>query len=101
MLRIRFERIRRGWTQRQLSRLARVTQSDISLIEIGRLLPTQDELGRLALALDVATPADLLRDVVAVEPGPTQPPAHRPQPRTDIRVRHLQGYRTIPRPEDL
>ena len=63
MLRLQYERVSRRWTQGQLARIAGTHQSHVSLIELGRLTPTPDELDRLSRALGVA-PAALLRPVV-------------------------------------
>lgn len=64
--RLRFERIKRGWTQRQLGDLARVRQVDVSFIETGRLRPTEEQLRRLARALGISPPDVLLRPVKVV-----------------------------------
>jgi len=65
MRHIEFARRRKHWSQQQLAALVRLTQSNISAIERGVLLPTPEERERLARALDV-DPASLLAPVAAV-----------------------------------
>ena len=50
---IREERKRRGWTQIDLSYHSRVTASEISKIESGRLIPSAGQIVRIARALGV------------------------------------------------
>ena len=59
---MKYERIRRGWSQEQLEHLARIPQPQISLIETGRLKPTEAQAIRLASALDI--PPGALQDNV-------------------------------------
>jgi transcriptional regulator with XRE-family HTH domain len=47
-----------GWSQNELSRRATMHPSDISRIESGRLRPSEEELSRIARALNT-TPQDL------------------------------------------
>lgn len=61
MNRLKAERLRRGWTQTALGYHARVTPSEISRIETGRLRPSPSQSTRLARALKLA-PATLLLD---------------------------------------
>jgi transcriptional regulator with XRE-family HTH domain len=63
MIRTEFERRRRGLTQHALADLSGVPQTYISLLERGRLIPTETELDRLAHVLDV-TPSGALLAVV-------------------------------------
>lgn len=63
MLRIEFERRRLKWSQEDLHEETGIAQKDISLIESGRLIPSDDQLNRLASALTVQ-PSALLREVV-------------------------------------
>lgn len=62
VLRLKFERLQRGWSQDTLGVLARLSHSTISLIENGRYIPTPRELERLAAHLAVA-PASLLQPI--------------------------------------
>lgn len=50
---IREERIRRGWTQIDLSYHSRVPASEISKIENGRLTPSAGQIHRIARALGI------------------------------------------------
>jgi transcriptional regulator with XRE-family HTH domain len=65
VLRIRFERTNQKLSQSHVALHAGIPQPTLSLIEIGRLVPTPDELQRLAAALRVK-PDDLLRDVAVL-----------------------------------
>lgn len=49
---------------------ARLTQSDISEIERGRLVPTGLELAALAKVFNVSRPSVLLKHCTVVEPEP-------------------------------
>lgn len=51
MTRIEYERKRRGWNQTVLAFHAQLTQSDISLIERRRFIPTENYIERIARAL--------------------------------------------------
>lgn len=62
MLRLHFERSHRKLSQAQVARAARIPQPYVSAIERGRLVPTADELQRLAAVFGVP-PGDLLKDV--------------------------------------
>lgn len=67
MTRLKFERTQRGLSQDALGRIVHVTQSEVGLIEQGRLIPTPTILGRFAAVFNV--PADvLLKQVEIVEP---------------------------------
>jgi transcriptional regulator with XRE-family HTH domain len=50
---IKEERIRRGWTQIDLSYFSRVPAAEISRIECGRLKPSTGQLDRIAKALGI------------------------------------------------
>jgi transcriptional regulator with XRE-family HTH domain len=66
MTRLRQLRTERGWSGFDLARHARVNQSDISAIELGRKIPPADSpmLRRLARALKWSgEPSDLLAEV--------------------------------------
>jgi transcriptional regulator with XRE-family HTH domain len=62
MLRIKVERLRRGWRQEDLAFYARMAAADVSRIETGRLKPYPTQLVRLAKALDLG-PEELLTEV--------------------------------------
>jgi ribosome-binding protein aMBF1 (putative translation factor) len=53
MLRIRFERLKRGWTLQTLGFHAQIQATDISKIERGLLKPYPGQAQRLAEALGV------------------------------------------------
>ena len=67
MLRIKYERLRAGWDHKFVGRLSGLPQPTISLIEQGRLVPTDDELERIARVLKVTPPSALLKPVVLAE----------------------------------
>lgn len=66
MTRLKHERQARRLSQTQLGLAANVAQSDLSQIERGILIPTPNQLERLACVLGVAQ-HDLLKEVVVVE----------------------------------
>lgn len=53
MIRLRYERLRRGWSQTQLAAAARMHTQQVSAIENSMLKPYPTQLARLAHALDV------------------------------------------------
>jgi transcriptional regulator with XRE-family HTH domain len=53
MLRVRFERLRRGWNQTALAFHAGMSVTDVSRVETGRLRPYPKQLQRLATALEI------------------------------------------------
>ena len=53
MLRLKQERLRRGWTQTDLGFHARMTAAEISRIETGRLIPYPGQLNRLVGVLGI------------------------------------------------
>ena len=59
MLRIKWARLKREWTQEQLGRLAQMAAADISKIERGLLHPYPGQRERLAQVLGIV-PAELL-----------------------------------------
>lgn len=65
MTRLKYERKRLRLSQQRLAAMAGLCQWHVSLMERGRLLPTSEQLMRLALALDVSD-VDLLAQVVVV-----------------------------------
>jgi len=62
-LRAKFERHQRGWRQIDVARKTGIPQATVSAIESGRLIPTEDELGRLAHVFGVNPAALLLKPV--------------------------------------
>jgi transcriptional regulator with XRE-family HTH domain len=62
MVRLRWERLRRGWTQAQLATRAEMTTPDISRIETGRLVPYPKQLIRMGRVLKV-DPSTLLDEI--------------------------------------
>lgn len=66
MLRIRQERLRRGWSQTDLGGRAGLSASDVSRVETGRFQPYPQQHLRLARALKLR-PDELLL--------PVEPPA--------------------------
>lgn len=68
LLRLKYERIKRHWSQTELGRRAGGLRAEIiSLIESGRLQPTEEQLLHLANALAIAPPAVLLKPTVLVD----------------------------------
>ena len=65
-----FLRKHRGWRQVDLARASGIDQSRLSLIEQGRLRPTDSQLARLGRALHFSPAAALTRPVVVVLPEP-------------------------------
>lgn len=63
MLRLRLERLSRGWSQSVLGVLSGLPQSSISQFERGAQTPSIDQLDRLARTLDVSPAAALLLPV--------------------------------------
>ena len=68
MNRLKFERIKRGWTQTTLAYLAKLPQPVICLIETGRQNPTTDELDALGRALGISPASVLLKPVTVRDP---------------------------------
>ena len=68
MNRLKFERIKRGWSQTTLAYLAKLPQPVICLIETGRQNPTAAELDALGHAFGIAPPSVLLKEVTVVDP---------------------------------
>ena len=64
IVRLKAERLRRGWSQLDLAFRSRVQPTDISRIERGRALPYPGQAARLAAALDLSE-SDLLTPVAA------------------------------------
>jgi transcriptional regulator with XRE-family HTH domain len=67
---LEFERRKRRWSQAHLADLAGLPQSDISLLETGRLRPSPSQSARLAAVLGIAPDALLLtlEDYIIAEP---------------------------------
>ena len=74
MLRLKFERTRRGLSQGCLAELASLTQPQVCLIEQGRLLPTPDQLDRLAQVLGIAPALVLLKELTVQDPDEVEQP---------------------------
>jgi len=68
MLKLKAERIRKGWTQLDLACHARVQPAEISRFERGQAKPYQGQATRLAEVLGLAK--DELLEQVALEPQP-------------------------------
>jgi len=60
MLRLKAERMRRGWTPQDLAYHARMAAADVSRIESGRLKPYPSQLARLARVLGIS-PEELMQ----------------------------------------
>jgi transcriptional regulator with XRE-family HTH domain len=67
VIRLKFERTNRGFSQKGLAYIAKVPQPVICLIETGKWNPTADDLDALARALGVSPPSALMLPV-RVEP---------------------------------
>jgi transcriptional regulator with XRE-family HTH domain len=63
MVRLKAERLKRGWTQQELGFYASVSAADISRIERGWMKPYPGPAARLAQVLGL-TPKELLEEVV-------------------------------------
>ena len=72
-------RLTRRLTQNQLATLTGINQSHVSLMELGRLTPTQTQLEGMARALGIA-PARVLMKAVVVEPAEIEEQSVRAQP---------------------
>lgn len=66
MLRIKFERLNRQLSQTCVATVANIVQPVISQIETGRLIPTPEQLDRLAVVFGI-NGENLLKDVVVKE----------------------------------
>ena len=53
----------RGWSKSELARRAGLNQTTVSAVEIGRLIPYDTQLRKLAEALGVSNPDSLLEEV--------------------------------------
>ncbi|MCH7708704.1 MAG: helix-turn-helix transcriptional regulator [Myxococcales bacterium] len=62
ILRIKSERLSRGWTQTELAYFARMSSADVSRIESGRMVPYPGHAQRLARVLGL-DPSELLEEV--------------------------------------
>ena len=62
MLRVKAERLNRGWTQTELAYFARMSSAEVSRIESGRMIPYPEHARRLARALGL-DPSQLLEKV--------------------------------------
>jgi len=66
VLRLKYERHIRGFTQAHVAAAVRVFQSELCLMENGRLVPTPAQLQRLADAFRVQPASKLLEHVVVM-----------------------------------
>ena len=57
-------RERRGWSKSELARRAGLNQTTVSAVEIGRLIPYDTQLRKLAEALGVSNPGSLLDEAM-------------------------------------
>ena len=64
---LKYLRTESDFTHRHLATLSGLTSSEISLIESGRLKPSQGQLERLAKALHVSRPAALIEKVQLID----------------------------------
>ena len=62
MLRLKFERKRKGWNQTALAYHAKISVSDVSRIETGRFRPYDNQLKKLSRVLGVSA-AELMKEV--------------------------------------
>jgi transcriptional regulator with XRE-family HTH domain len=65
VIRLKFERLDRGWSLATASQRLGITDSTLCLIERRRLVPTEAMLHRLASAYDVQPASALLQDISA------------------------------------
>lgn len=72
MLRLQYERRRRGLSQESIAVVARLHQPVVSMIENGRLIPTPKQLERLAEAFRIQPASQLLEHVVIVREQATR-----------------------------
>lgn len=63
MNRLKFERTNKRLSQTHVAHVAHIPQPTLSQIELGRLVPTPEELQRLAAVFGL-TPSELLEPVV-------------------------------------
>ena len=62
ILKVKAERLKRNWNQTDLAFFARMSSSDVSRIETGRMIPYSTHAERLAKALGIH-PDELLEEV--------------------------------------
>ncbi len=65
ILRVKAERLNRGWTRTELAYFARMSSADVSRIESGRMVPYPGHAQRLARVLGLE-PFQLLEKVKTV-----------------------------------
>ncbi len=66
MLRMKWERLNRGWSQEHISRVARIASSDVSKIERGVLRPYPRQVQRLEKMFGLRS-EELLQEVHLVD----------------------------------
>ena len=69
-LRLKFERLRRKLTQYELGNLTDIPQAHISYMELGRMIPTEEQLVRLSNALLITPPRVLMQECKIADPSP-------------------------------
>ena len=69
MLRLKSERLRRGWNQTVVAYRTGLSVADVSRIETGRLHPYPSQIGRLSMVFGLDG-ASLLEDVGATDNEP-------------------------------
>ncbi len=62
ILRVKAERLKRGWTQTELAYFARMSSAEVSRIESGRMVPYPGHAKRLARVLGLQS-SELLEEV--------------------------------------
>ena len=82
MLRVRSERLRRGWSQTVLAYHARLSASDVSRIENGMQRPYPKQATALAKALEIPV-AELLEEIGASD---AQKPSSSQHPQRLVKV---------------
>jgi len=72
---VKAERVRRGWSQSELARRAKLAQSYISRLEVNaRTKPSLKAVEQLALAFEIST-EQLMQAVGTMSPAPADPAA--------------------------
>ena len=75
MLNLKFERMRRGWSQAELARRAKLNPATVGQIEAARWRPYPAQLAKLTRALGIseAEAPTLLNDAPSAGPHPGRP----------------------------
>jgi transcriptional regulator with XRE-family HTH domain len=76
-IRIKYERVKRGWSQTDVAQRAnkhgaypKLDQNDISKMEQGRLLSTEEQLDALGRAFNISPASVLFEPVAIADPEP-------------------------------